>query len=193
ARPRGRPRGQLSELPRRVRQLQRGGRGLAAARGLASGELGGVQRGGRATQRAGGFGAWNHDAVNRRGAASVTPGRPVTTRRPTRCVVELVQLALSVCSSFRVLPGRALSIGESWADTVRMSPEDAQLMEGFSVEMLIATRGTYTGDTIVDGRVLNILRITAEMKAKSSGTLQGMELAQDMTTTSEMTVLWDSA
>lgn len=91
------------------------------------------------------------------------------------------------------LPGRTLSIGESWVDTVRLSPEDAQFLEGFAIEMLMTTRGTYAGDTVVDGRLLNILRIASETTAKGSGTLQGVEFRQEMTTTSEATVLWDSA
>lgn len=91
------------------------------------------------------------------------------------------------------VPGRALSVGESWVDTVRLSPEDPQPVAGFQLEMLVAIRGTYAGDTIVDGRTLNVLRIITEMTSKGSGTLQGMDMAQDMTMTSEATVLWDSA
>jgi len=90
------------------------------------------------------------------------------------------------------LPGRALSAGEGWADTVRLAPEDPQPLEGFELEMLVAIRGTYARDTVVDGRTLNVLRIVTGVTTKGSGTIQGMDATQDMTSTSEATVLWDS-
>lgn len=87
------------------------------------------------------------------------------------------------------LPGRELRLGESWADTVHMSPT----VEGMTMEMTIVTHGTYAADTIVDGRTLNVLRISGEMTTKATGSMQGTEINQDMTSTSDDTVLWDSA
>jgi hypothetical protein len=87
------------------------------------------------------------------------------------------------------LPGRELRLGESWADTVHLSPT----VEGLTMEMKIVTHGTYAADTVVDGRTLNVLRISGVMTMKATGSMQGMDINQDMTTTSDDTVLWDSA
>lgn len=95
-------------------------------------------------------------------------------------------------SGLLMLPGRALAIGETWTDTTTMTP-DPEEVEGLTVEMTIVTRGTYTGDTAVAGRTLNVLMITTEMKVDASGTVQNMEIAQTTNMNSEEKVLWDSA
>lgn len=92
-------------------------------------------------------------------------------------------------SGLLILPGRELTPGESWTDTIIMTPE----IEGMRSEVTTITRGTYAADTIVDGTTLNVLRIVAEMRMTMSGTVQGMATTQNMTSTSEEQVLWDSA
>lgn len=59
--------------------------------------------------------------------------------------------------------------------------------------MVVVTHGTYTGDTVLDGRLLNVLRISTEMTLRMHGTLQGMNMTQDMTTSTDERVLWDSS
>lgn len=92
-------------------------------------------------------------------------------------------------SALLVVPGRQLKLGESWTDTTTMSPT----VEGLDMAMTVITRGTYEADTVVDGRPLNVLRITSDMTTKTSGTVQGMDVSQDMTAKSQSRVLWDSA
>lgn len=91
-----------------------------------------------------------------------------------------------------MVPGRELRIGEGWTDTIQYSPQ-IEGLENFAMEMTMVLRGTYAADTVVDGRTLNVLRITGEGTAAGNGAMQGMEVAQTMTLSTEETVLWDSA
>lgn len=88
-----------------------------------------------------------------------------------------------------MLPGRELRVGETWTDTTRLSPT----IEGMQTDVTVITRGTYTGDTIVGGRTLNVLDITSEMTNRVSGSMQGMDMTQTMTAETRERVLWDSA
>jgi len=97
--------------------------------------------------------------------------------------------AARVFSGLLILPGRELAPGESWTETTSMTPE----VEGMRAEVTTITRGTYAADTIVDGTTLNVLRIVVEMRMKMSGFVQGMATTQNMTSTSDEQVLWDSA
>jgi hypothetical protein len=87
------------------------------------------------------------------------------------------------------LPGREVALGETWTDTVRSSRPVGDLES----DMVVVTHGTYTGDSILAGRLLNVLRISTEMTLRMQGTLQGMNMTQDMTTSTEERVLWDSS
>jgi hypothetical protein len=88
-----------------------------------------------------------------------------------------------------LLPGRVVRMGETWTDTSHVKPE----IEGMEMELTIIANGTYEGDTVVDGRTLNVLRLVNETRSKASGTVQGMDMTQDMTINTSGTVLWDSA
>jgi hypothetical protein len=103
---------------------------------------------------------------------------PVETVGSARAVAGLIGL-----------PVRELSLGETWTDTLRYSPE----VEGMIMDITTVTHGTYESDSVVDGRTLNVLRITGEMSSKSTGNVQGMDVTQDMRATTEELVLWDSA
>jgi hypothetical protein len=87
------------------------------------------------------------------------------------------------------LPGRELALGETWTDTVRMTPE----VEGVTAEMVVVTHGVYAADSVMDGRTLNVLMITSETNMTMTGTIQGMAIVQHMTTTVDERVLWDSS
>ena len=92
-------------------------------------------------------------------------------------------------SGLVTLPGRVMLPGETWADTVLISPT----FEGLNFDIEVVVHGTYEKDTTVAGRTLNMLRISTEMRLKSDGTVQGMKMTQDMTSASEEVVLWDPA
>lgn len=86
------------------------------------------------------------------------------------------------------LPGRMLHLGETWVDTMTSRAGDSD----FAVEATTVTRGTYVADTLVDGRMLNVVRITSERTVRGSGTIRRIRMEQATTTTVEETVLWDS-
>lgn len=92
-------------------------------------------------------------------------------------------------SGLLILPGRELARGESWTDSTSMTPD----VDGIRSSVTTITRGTYAADTIVDGATLNVLRIVTEIRMTASGTVQGMSMTQNMTSTSDEQVLWDSA
>jgi hypothetical protein len=87
------------------------------------------------------------------------------------------------------VPGRELRIGESWGDTLHVP----QTVEELTVEMTFVSRGTYASDSIVAGRILNVLRITSEVTLEMTGAAHGMTIGHSMHMTTEETVLWDSA
>jgi hypothetical protein len=86
------------------------------------------------------------------------------------------------------LPRRQVALGESWADTVSMTPE----LDGTESHMQLITHGTYAADTVVDGRTLNVLEITSEMTMTMTGVMQGMNTSVRSTVNTEGRVLWDS-
>jgi hypothetical protein len=92
-------------------------------------------------------------------------------------------------ASLLALPGRELALGETWTDTVRMTPE----LEGVAAEVVTVTHGVYAADTVVNGRTLNVLRITSESNMTMTNTMEGMNIAQHLTMTTEARVLWDSS
>lgn len=92
-------------------------------------------------------------------------------------------------SGLLTLPGRELDAGETWSDTVKLSPE----ADGMKTDMLIVIHGTYEGDTVADGTTLNVLKIHTEMTMSMNGTVQGMTMTQQTSTTSDERVLWDSS
>lgn len=105
-------------------------------------------------------------------------GSPVEMIASTRTVAGLIRL-----------PGRELSLGQTWTDTLSFSPE----VEGMTMNITAVIDGTYESDSVVDGRTLNVLRITSELTSKSTGNVQGMDVTQDMKSTTHELVLWDSA
>jgi hypothetical protein len=88
-----------------------------------------------------------------------------------------------------LLPGREVSIGESWTDTLTQSGT----LSGLDIAATSIVRGTYAGDTTVAGRQYNVLRYTTATEMKASGTTQGMDVEQSMTGERAETVLWDSS
>lgn len=92
-------------------------------------------------------------------------------------------------SGLLTLPGRELGLGETWSDTVRMSPE----VEGLKGELVIVTHGTYSADTVHDGRTVNVLQIQTEMTMSMNGAVGGIAMTHQMVSSTRERVLWDSA
>jgi hypothetical protein len=86
------------------------------------------------------------------------------------------------------LPARALRVGETWTDTLRLSHEE----DGMKRDQLTVTHGTYVADTMLDGRTLNVLQFTITQQltidrpgAQQHGAVSGAN--------GEARVLWDPA
>jgi hypothetical protein len=88
-----------------------------------------------------------------------------------------------------LLPGREVALKESWTDTVT----HADSIEGVAFTVHMIVRGTYEGDTVVEGRTLNVLAFRNEMKMTSNGVVQGMAMQQITSTSSTERALWDSS
>jgi len=90
---------------------------------------------------------------------------------------------------FPILPGRAVSPGESWIDTLSYQ---LQTDQGDTDATTVMTY-TLQGDTVVDG--VTLLRITLSGRADltGSGSQEGMEVLQVLSGSVEGTVLWDPA
>jgi len=86
------------------------------------------------------------------------------------------------------LPGRTMAPGESWSDSART----AETVEEMHFDVSTSIRGTYLADSVVDGRTLNVLRVIRESEMTTSGTHEGVDIAQKTTSKSEEFVLWDS-
>lgn len=110
--------------------------------------------------------------------ARPTGGSPENQFGPQRGLSGLVRV-----------PGRSLRAGETWTDSMTISTD----VEEMKVEGVMKLRGTYAGDTIVDGLTLNVLRIESEMTSTTSGTTEGMQVKQDLASTGQGTILWDSS
>lgn len=90
------------------------------------------------------------------------------------------------------LPGRELAPGETWSDTVRFRIAPDGAAEGLNAQNLIITHGTYSGDTVQNGRTLNVLNIRVEMTMTMDGAVSGRAMTQQMTMSTDDRVLWDS-
>jgi hypothetical protein len=90
---------------------------------------------------------------------------------------------------FLRLPGRTLQLGETWADTVARSFQ----MFGMPADMRVEVHGTYAADTVIDGRLLNVLRITSVETVRSRNEMmERTPMSQNSTKTTQVLVLWDS-
>ena len=97
--------------------------------------------------------------------------------------------SMKALSALVTLPGRELRIGETWVDTTRTAPA----MDDVEADMVVVTHGTYETDSVVAGRSVNVLRIRTDMRMTMGGTIQGMNMTQRMTSSSDEQILWDSS
>ena len=88
---------------------------------------------------------------------------------------------------FPRLPNRVAVAGDSWVDTVTWSAKEGE------ADVTSTTINHYTaiGDTVVDGRSLLAMSVTAESEVETTATQQGMELTITVSSSETGTVLWD--
>jgi len=117
--------------------------------------------------------------LNRRGDVTV-----ISTPEIDAAAGQLVPPQQIAHSFFPGLPGRAVSVGDSWPDTIAYESEAG----GGQTSVL---EYTVVGDTLVDGRSLLSIafRGTAEMTQALS--MQGTEISQATSLVIEGRVLWD--
>lgn len=89
---------------------------------------------------------------------------------------------------FPRLPGRAVTMGETWTDTVSISTqEDAGTNEGTTVYVFTAV-----GDTVVAGRSLLKVSFTSDDERTSLMSQQGADIRQDVSGSGDGFYLWDA-
>lgn len=91
-------------------------------------------------------------------------------------------------SVFPRLPNRVAGAGDSWADTVAWSGEES----GADVTSTTIYQYTATGDTVVDGRSLLAMSVTAESEIETKAVQQGAEMTISISSSETGTVLWDT-
>lgn len=90
-------------------------------------------------------------------------------------------------SFFPGLPGRAVSPGDTWVDSVSYAEQ------GDTGDSSQSTVTTYTavGDTLVAGRALLRISFEGRQEMRQAMTLQGLEVTQATTLTVQGRALWD--
>ena len=90
---------------------------------------------------------------------------------------------------FPRLPGRVLSLGESWVDTVSYTSADG------GAESTVRTIWTYTaaGDSTVAGAVYELVRASGQTEQSSAGTIAGTDFTQSVAGAVTGHFLWDGA
>ena len=90
---------------------------------------------------------------------------------------------------FVPLPGRAITNGSMWTDTVTID-ENIGAMRNRSTYILAST---LTGDTAINGRRLLVINSDVTGSTTIAGTSQGVEIRQDLSTSASVVSLWDPA
>lgn len=123
---------------------------------------------------------------------SISPSGKVTVvNRPAQIAATVRQVLGSESIYQRLftrLPGRAVSAGESWVDTLSVNDE----AEGMTTSNTMILRSTLAGDTTVGGRSLKLIRTEGTTETNVSGNVSGIDLRQALTGTISATSLWDT-
>lgn len=88
---------------------------------------------------------------------------------------------------FPRLPNRAAVAGDSWVDTVTWSANEGEA----DVTSTTVYNYTAVGDTVVDGRSLLGISVTAEGQTETKAVQQGMQVDFVLSTSESGLVLWD--
>lgn len=122
--------------------------------------------------------------VDGRGRSTVTERLQVETD-----AIQLVSPSGLAYDLFPRLPDRAVSMGDSWTDTISVNED----VEGVASETTTVVTYTVAGDTVVAGQSLMKLNTISEVEASVNGSMQGMAMTQNMSGSASGWVLWDAA
>lgn len=102
---------------------------------------------------------------------------------------QAVSPASMAASFFPRLPGRAVTAGESWTDTVTVVADEASgLSEGTTIYEFTAV-----GDTMVAGATYLKVSFTSRDQRTTQTMMQGAEIRQDVSGDGSGWYLWDSS
>jgi hypothetical protein len=120
--------------------------------------------------------------LDRKGAATI-----VSQPKLSQSAQQFFQPVLLAQTFFPRLPGRGVSAGESWTDTIRA--EGAQ-GEG-SISSVFVVTYSAAGDTVIDGRSLVRITLQGTTDQTASGLIAGMDFSQTATGNMSGWILWD--
>ena len=89
---------------------------------------------------------------------------------------------------FPARPGRAVATGDTWTDTFTV-PSSVQ---GSDMTSTITRDLTLDGETVVDGRTLQVIAVSATVEMSGSGSQGGMTVNQSFNGTIAGRYLWDA-
>lgn len=89
---------------------------------------------------------------------------------------------------FPALPGRVVATGDTWIDTFTVSSSD----QGSEMTSTIARTLTLGDETVIDGRALRVIDVSATVEIAGSGTQGGMSVNQTFNGTITGQYLWDA-
>ncbi len=120
--------------------------------------------------------------LDRRGVATV-----VTLPELSGNAAQMVSGASMAHTFFPRLPGESPTMGMAWSDTIAFEAEEA----GNNTVAEIIVNYTVVGDTLVDGRNLLKVDMTAQDDRTSEGVTQGMGFVQSVSGDVTGYFLWD--
>jgi hypothetical protein len=85
------------------------------------------------------------------------------------------------------LPGRVVTRGTQWTDTIVTTDE----ADGLRTSVREIITSTFSGDTTIAGHRLHVIRSTSVTATDVSGNAQGFEMSQKLSGTSTAIALWD--
>ncbi len=121
--------------------------------------------------------------IDRKGAGTLVSGPSIEG-----VAAQAVSPGAMAAGFFPRLPGRAVTVGESWTDTVSIkTQEDAGTNEGTTVYAFTAA-----GDTVVGGRSLLKVTFTMDDERTSLMSQMGADIRQDVSGQGDGFYLWDA-
>ncbi len=89
---------------------------------------------------------------------------------------------------FPALPGRAVATGDTWTDTFTVP----SVVQGSDMTSTVTRNLTLDGETVVDGRTLQVVSVSATVEMSGSGSQGGMSVNQSFNGTIAGQYLWDA-
>jgi hypothetical protein len=122
--------------------------------------------------------------LDRRGRAAI---ETLPTIRPA--VAQLLSGAGIAHTFFPRLPGRAVSTGDRWTDTVAYVSEEG----GAQIDVSTVSSYTVVGDSVADGATYLLVRMEGTTAQASAGTISGTDFHQEVSGTTSGHFLWNRA